>query len=192
MMVPPGRITVVRAEPSEAARDYRSAPPSTKPGLLVRFSAFHWFNLLMIVLCVAPLTPFARAALGSVGAVIGAGVTAYALAAVLFNRVEVRVDEERVTSRLAPIPIWPSKSIPRGDVTNIVATRTIQTPHSSEATNVAWYVVAIAGERQFPITRHLRKRDEAVFVARMLEDHLGLASSAALDDDGSGSTMSDD
>jgi hypothetical protein len=67
-------------------------------------------------------------------------------------------------------------------VQHLVATQRVHTKWSRESTNVGWYVVALVGDDQIAITRQLRTRDEATLVARTLEEHLGLAQSAAFDD----------
>jgi hypothetical protein len=166
---------------------YREAPFSARHSLTLRWSAFHWFHLFMTVASGVPLAAMALVFLGrwQLGWVAVAAMAGYWTAAVLFNHVEVRVDGDRITSRLTPIPIWPSKSIPVAGITGVVASQSMQTRDWSEATNVGWYVVAILGDVKRPITRHLRTREEAVFVARTLEEQLGLSFGAERDDDGS-------
>lgn len=179
------RIAIARTEASAPIAGYRAASDAIGPSLTIRFSAFLWFNVFMALMCGVPVGGVLAAFVGSVsplGFFFVCAAIVYALTAVVFNRVEVRVWDGRITSRLTPLPFWPQKSIPTKGITHVVATQSILTPISSESTNVSWYVVALVGDEQRPITRHLRTRDEAVLVAQTLEEHLGLEGGRAYDD----------
>jgi len=194
VLVRPRRIVVQWGTKSSGLLGYRDPPASARHALTMRFSAFLWFNLYMVVLCGAPLAALVGYALGGwlgIGAIVTGAIVGYMILAVVLNRVEIRVDGDRILSKLAPIPLWPSKSIPVAGITHVRATQSTHSRGWGESSNVSWYVVAMVGDDEKPITRHLRTRDEAVFVARTIEQQLGLTESDAFDGaEGEGSSDS--
>jgi hypothetical protein len=173
-----GRISVVREPKQLVASGYRDAL-EREPFLLIRFNSFTWFKAVMLLFCGGPLALMIAGRYRTLSAVL----IAYALAAILLNRAEIRVERGQISSRLRPFPIWPAKSIPVAGITHLIATQSVEAKHGSESNNVQWYVVALTDDTQLPITRQLRTREEAIFVARTIEEHLGLSPSTTYDDD---------
>ena len=170
------RVWHVAAQPHAAG--YRDSAAQSTAALRMRWSAIHWFLVLMVLIPSALLVGLCAEA-SRTALLVGVVPVAYFMSALLFNRVDILVADDVVVSRLGPIPIWPSKRFPTADIARVVATQSISSEHASESTNVAWYVVAVLADReQRPITRQLGARGDAVFVARAIEKHLGIGPSA--------------
>ena len=180
----PPRIEVDVDVPAAQTTDYRSAIEA--PVLRLRWWGFTWFNLTMSLVSL-PIVGMLGALLAVVGlwilAWIPVALVLYVALAVTVNEVRVIATKDEIRSSSGPLPLGRTVHVPLQGVPAIFATASLRLENGwAESTNVAWYVAARRGEHDVPITRLLRKREEAIFVARALEQATGIGPSDELDD----------
>lgn len=169
------------------ATDYRGPVVREGPTLLVRWRAFLALELfvegLFAVMVLIPIVARLAGAppVGSdrtgdmVFFVCLPLVVAYLLTATLLNRVEIRVDDDRLTSRLTPLPTWLPASVPVHRIRRVEAQQPKDDSPDEGGSITSWWLVAVLDDgSERKLSSRLRSEEEARFVATTIERHLGI------------------